>query len=89
LLEFIAMDGQKILTILKVIIAVSRVILFCCTAFFVGAIPFIWAEAFFGIGWGIVAGLVVGGGAGLLANAVLSKILYWLMPDLRALLRHN
>jgi hypothetical protein len=34
------------------------------------AIPFIWAEAFFGIGWGIVAGLVVGGGAGLLANAV-------------------
>jgi hypothetical protein len=53
------------------------------------AIPFIWAEVFFGIGWGIVAGLVVGGGAGLLANAVLSKILYWLMPDLRALLRHN
>jgi hypothetical protein len=83
------MDSQKILKILKSVIVVWRIILFCCTAVFVGAIPFIWAEAFFGLGWGILAGLVVGGGAGLLANALLSKILYWLMPDLRALLRHN
>jgi hypothetical protein len=81
------MDGQRILTTLRIIIVVHRILLFVCTAVFIGGIPFIWADVFFGIGWGIVAGLVVGSTAGLLANAILSKLLLWLMPDLRETLR--
>jgi hypothetical protein len=79
----VVLNPHALLTIARIVEIVSKVTLFVCAGVFFGGIGWIFGDTFLGVGPGIVAGLVVGIGAGWLAVAVLNSLVNWIFPDLK------
>jgi hypothetical protein len=87
LLKFAPMNDRALLTILSIIIFISKAFTFLFVGAFFGGIAYIWGDVYLGTGAGAVIGLIVGILTGWLAIAMLNAFINWLLPDYRDMKR--